>query len=50
MKCANCVLYQGEGVCKIISQAVEPEGKCRFAIIPDGVVEEDEEDEPEDDD
>jgi len=40
VKCANCVLYQGEGLCKIISQAVEPEGKCRFAIIPDGVVSE----------
>lgn len=39
VKCANCVLYEGEGVCKIIAQAVEPEGKCRFAIIPDGVVE-----------
>lgn len=42
VKCANCVLYQGAGVCKIIAQAVEPEGKCRFAIIPDGVVEGDE--------
>jgi len=41
VKCSNCVLYQGEGLCKIISQAVEPEGKCRFAIIPDGVVDED---------
>jgi hypothetical protein len=43
VKCANCVLYQGEGVCKIIEQTVEPEGKCRFAIIPDGIVESDEE-------
>ena len=51
VKCANCVLYDGNGVCKIIAQNVEPEGKCRFAIIPDGVVkiEEDEmEDEVED--
>jgi len=51
VKCANCVLYDGNGVCKIIAQNVEPEGKCRFAIIPDGVVkiEEDEmEDEMED--
>lgn len=38
VKCANCVLYEGEGVCKIVAHAVEPEGKCRFAIIPDGVV------------
>lgn len=38
VKCANCVLYEGNGVCKVIAQTVEPEGKCRFAIIPDGVV------------
>lgn len=38
VKCANCVLYEGEGVCKIVAHAVEPEGKCRFAVIPDGVV------------
>jgi hypothetical protein len=31
-------LYDGNGVCKIIAQKVEEEGKCRFAIIPDGVV------------
>lgn len=49
VKCANCVLYEGEGVCKIIAQAVEPEGKCRFAIIPDGVVEEEEYDSEDDD-
>lgn len=50
VKCANCVLYEGEGICKIIAQAVEPEGKCRFAIIPDGVVENDEEDDDSEDD
>ncbi len=38
VKCANCVLYEGNGVCKIIEQKVEAEGKCRFAVIPDGVV------------
>ena len=38
VKCANCVLYEGDGVCKIIAQQVEEEGKCRFAVIPDGVV------------
>jgi hypothetical protein len=38
VKCANCVLYEGDGVCKIIAQEVEEEGKCRFAVIPDGVV------------
>lgn len=38
VKCSNCVLYEDHGVCKIIAQKVEHEGKCRFAIIPDGVV------------
>jgi HK97 family phage prohead protease len=38
VKCSNCVLYQGEGKCKILDLKVEDEGKCRFAIIPDGVV------------
>jgi hypothetical protein len=51
VKCANCVLYEGEGVCKIIAQRVEEEGKCRFAVIPDGLVmpEMDDEYEEEDD-
>jgi hypothetical protein len=38
VKCANCVLYMGAGQCRIILQPVEPEGKCRFAVIPEGVV------------
>ena len=38
VKCANCVLYQGEGKCKILDMQVQDEGKCRFAIIPEGVV------------
>lgn len=38
VKCANCVFYQGGNSCKIIALDVEPEGKCRFAVIPKGVV------------
>lgn len=38
VKCSNCVLYQGGKSCSIISMDVEPDGYCRFAIIPDGVV------------
>ena len=38
VKCSNCVFYQGGDVCRIISLGVEPEGKCRFAVIPEGVV------------
>jgi hypothetical protein len=38
VKCANCILYEGGTSCKIIAAEVEPEGYCRFALIPDGVV------------
>jgi hypothetical protein len=38
VKCSNCVLYEGNGVCEIIAQEVEDDGMCRFAIIPEGVV------------
>jgi HK97 family phage prohead protease len=38
VKCANCVFYEGGSTCKIIAIPVEPEGKCRFAVIPKGVV------------
>jgi hypothetical protein len=38
VKCANCTLYMGEGKCAIIKQEVQENGKCRFAVIPDGVV------------
>ena len=38
VKCENCVLYAGGNKCKIISLPVEATGKCRFAVIPDGVV------------
>ena len=49
VKCGNCVLYEGNGVCKIIEQKVEQEGKCRFAVIPDGIVEVENDDYKEDD-
>jgi hypothetical protein len=41
VKCANCVFYQGGDVCAIISLPVEPEGKCRFAVLPEGAVNDD---------
>jgi len=50
VKCANCVLYHGDDVCDIIAIPVHPEGKCRFAVIPDGLVNiDDQEMEDEDD-
>ena len=40
--CKNCVFYthdeQDRDVCQIISAQIEELGKCRFAVIPDGVV------------
>jgi len=38
VKCANCVFYKENNSCEIIDMQIEPEGKCRFAIIPPGVV------------
>lgn len=38
VKCSNCALYAGGNVCEVIALSVEPEGKCRFAVIPDGYV------------
>ena len=36
--CNHCVFYQGGDVCQIIALPVEPMGKCRLAVIPDGIV------------
>jgi hypothetical protein len=38
VKCSNCALYAGGSVCEVIAFDVEPDGKCRFAVIPDGYV------------
>lgn len=38
VKCENCVFYQGGDQCAIIALPVEPEGKCRFAMLPEGAV------------
>lgn len=38
VKCGNCALYEGNGICKIVAQKVEDNGYCRLAAIPDGVV------------
>ena len=32
--CKNCVFFEGGGGCEIVSQPVEPEGVCKFWIIP----------------
>lgn len=38
VKCANCYLQESEKVCKIASVEIAPEGKCRLAVIPPGMV------------
>lgn len=38
VKCGNCVLYRGGEECAVVAFDVDPEGYCRFAVIPDGVV------------
>ena len=39
VKCSNCSFFNPENNgCAILSYAVEPEGKCRLAAIPDGLV------------
>ena len=40
VKCANCVFYKGGEECAIIAIPVDEngEGKCRFAILPEGAV------------
>lgn len=38
VKCSNCVFYNKDNSCQIVDMDIEPEGKCRFAVIPPGVV------------
>ena len=38
IKCRNCAHYEGGSMCHIVAQSVEPNGLCRLAAIPDGIV------------
>lgn len=38
VKCGNCALIASENACAIIEGEINPEGKCRLAVIPDGYV------------
>ena len=38
VKCANCYLHETEVVCRIAKVSIHPEGKCRLAVIPPGMV------------
>lgn len=43
VKCSNCYFYNSGSVCKIVAQKIHPNGLCRLAAIPDGVVNKDSE-------
>jgi hypothetical protein len=38
VKCGNCALHKSSVACAILETAIEEEGACRFAVIPDGYV------------
>jgi len=38
VKCGNCALHKSSVACAILDMAIEEEGACRFAVIPDGYV------------
>lgn len=42
IKCSNCVFYQGGGGCEILSVPVAPEAVCKFWVIPENLIAEDE--------
>jgi len=50
VKCSNCALHIDEKNCRILQQQIEPEGKCRLAVIPKGVVNPDGDEDDIDDD
>lgn len=36
--CKNCIFYQGGGGCELVLEKVEPEGVCKFWIIPQNLL------------
>lgn len=49
VKCSNCYLHESEVVCKIAKVVIHPEGKCRLAVIPPGMVSMNDDDSKDDD-
>lgn len=47
VKCSNCSMFVEGGGCMILSYKVDPNGKCRLAAIPDGLVKPEMEDDEE---
>jgi hypothetical protein len=38
IKCGNCALHKNENQCAILSMPIEMDGNCRFAVIPQQLV------------
>lgn len=38
VKCSNCHFYKSESECMIVKRPIEPDGYCRLAAIPPGLV------------
>jgi hypothetical protein len=34
VKCENCAFYKSENECMILAVEIQPEGICRFSVIP----------------
>jgi hypothetical protein len=35
LRCANCVFFEGGGACEIVRGQIDPDGICKFWIIPE---------------
>lgn len=44
IRCANCVFFRGGGACEIVVGEIDPEGLCKFWIIPEDLIREPEDD------
>lgn len=38
VRCDNCAFYRPPGSCRLVAGTVEARGRCRFAVIPPGLV------------
>jgi len=38
VKCGNCYFHETDNICRIVARPIDPNGYCRLAAIPDGIV------------
>jgi hypothetical protein len=48
VRCENCVLHESDYACKVVKRPIEPGGYCRLAAIPNGMVNKQADDSPDD--